>query len=64
MNPEEALTVFQELGAQAMCPMHYGTFPLGREPIDEPAQRLIAGARSRGLSDRVHVLDEGAPAYF
>ena len=64
MNPEEALTAFQELRAGAMCPMHYGTFPLGKEPIGEPAQRLVAGARELGLTDRVHLLNEGTPAHF
>jgi len=40
MNPEEAVTAFQQLGAETMVPMHYGTFPLGGEPIHEPVERL------------------------
>ena len=59
MNPEEALQAFIELGAGFMIPMHYRTFPLGNEPIDEPEQRLIAEAKRLGIEDRVIILDEG-----
>ncbi|MCB1099703.1 MAG: MBL fold metallo-hydrolase [Verrucomicrobiae bacterium] len=64
MNPEEALRAFEELGALHMCPMHYGTFPLGREPMHEPVLRLEQGALERGLAERVRVLIEGQPAHF
>ena len=43
-SPEEAVRGFVELGAEQMVPMHYGTFRLGREPMDEPLQRLYAEA--------------------
>ena len=39
--------------------MHYGTFRLGREPMEEPVQRLEAEARRVGVSERVRVLAEG-----
>ena len=64
MNPEEALTAFEELGARLMVPMHYGTFPLGSEPMHEPLERLRIAASRRGLTERVHVLDEGFPRVF
>lgn len=58
-SPEEALRGFVEVGAKWMVPMHYGTFRLGREPMDEPVKRLRAEARRRGLEDKVQVLEEG-----
>lgn len=58
-SPEEALRAFLELGADAMVAMHFGTFRLGREPMDEPPLRLLAEARRLGIEDRVHVLPEG-----
>jgi L-ascorbate metabolism protein UlaG (beta-lactamase superfamily) len=64
MNPEEALDAFDMLGARHMIPMHYGTFPLGGEPIHEPAQRLEKATTERGLEDRVLILPEGQPAVF
>ncbi len=58
-SPEEALQAFVDLGAEQMVPMHFGTFPLGREPMSEPPIRLLAEAERRGIRDRVHVLAEG-----
>lgn len=59
MDPEQALEAFAQVGARRMVPMHYATFPLGTEPMDEPLRRLHAAAADRGLSHRVDVLSEG-----
>lgn len=58
-SPEEALRGFLDLGARWMIPMHFGTFPLGREPMDEPPMRLMAEARRLGVESKVRILDEG-----
>lgn len=58
-SPEEAVRGFVEVGARWMVPMHYGTFRLGREPMDEPLNRLHAEAVRLGIGDRVRVLEEG-----
>lgn len=58
-SPEEAICGFVEVGAQWMVPMHYGTFRLGREPMDEPVTRLEAEAERLYIKDRVKVLEEG-----
>jgi L-ascorbate metabolism protein UlaG (beta-lactamase superfamily) len=58
-SPEEAVRGFLEVGARWMIPMHYGTFRLGREPMDEPLKRLRAEAGRLGIGSRVKVLDEG-----
>jgi L-ascorbate metabolism protein UlaG (beta-lactamase superfamily) len=58
-SPEEAVRAFVDLGAGHMIPMHYGTFRLGREPMDEPLQRLDAEAVRLGIEDQVKVLEEG-----
>jgi hypothetical protein len=39
--------------------MHYNTFRLGREPMDEPLPRLLKAAESAGVEERVHPLAEG-----
>ena len=64
MNPEEALQAFQELKANVLIPMHYGTFPLSYEPLEEPPQRLLAGAAKRGIADQVRILREGETVVF
>jgi L-ascorbate metabolism protein UlaG (beta-lactamase superfamily) len=64
MNPEEALDAFEDLGAQMMIPMHYGTFALSNEHPDEPLERLLAEADRRGLLDRVIVAHPGEGVEF
>jgi L-ascorbate metabolism protein UlaG (beta-lactamase superfamily) len=58
-SPEEAVRAFLELGADQMVPMHYGTFRLGREPMDEPLQRLKAEATRIGMNGKLKILEEG-----
>ena len=58
-SPEEALRAFVDLRAQVMVPMHYNTFRLGREPMDEPLPRLIKAAEKAGVRQGVVALAEG-----
>lgn len=58
-SPEEAVRAFVEVGAQKMVPMHYGTFRLGREPMEEPIQRLAAEADRLGIKRQIKILAEG-----
>ncbi len=44
--------------------MHYGTFRLSHEPMDEPLQLLDQEARAAGIQDRVLVLSEGVTQIF
>ena len=59
-SPEEALRAFIDLKADVMIPMHYGTFRLGREPMDEPLPRLLNAAVHAGLAAAIEPLQEGA----
>src|SRR5882762_2437598 len=55
-TPEESLQVFDDVRGRRFVAMHWGTFDLAEEPLDEPPQRLLAEARRRGLDpDRVWV---------
>ncbi|HKT25500.1 MAG TPA: MBL fold metallo-hydrolase [Terriglobales bacterium] len=63
-SPEDALQAFLDLKAKKMIPMHYGTFRLSYEPMEEPLQRLRAAAAAAGVSDRVLVLEEGKTRIF
>lgn len=63
-SPEDAVRAFQALGADTMIPMHFGTFRLGREPMEEPPVRLRAEAERLGITDRVRLLAEGETAIF
>ncbi|WP_229668977.1 MBL fold metallo-hydrolase [Edaphobacter acidisoli] len=58
-SPEDALRGFVEMDAERMVPMHFGTFQLGREPMDEPVKRLLEEAKRLGISQKIKVLEEG-----
>jgi L-ascorbate metabolism protein UlaG (beta-lactamase superfamily) len=53
MNPDEALRAFADLGARRVVAMHWGTFKLTDEPLDEPPELFRKGAEARGWSDEV-----------
>jgi L-ascorbate metabolism protein UlaG (beta-lactamase superfamily) len=63
-NPADATRAFLDLNARWMVPMHYGTFRLSHEPVDEPLQLLEKEARAAGISNRVVVLEEGVTRFF
>lgn len=59
-TPEEALQIFADVRGRQFVPIHWGTFDLAEEALDEPPRRLEADARRRGLGpDRVWVLKHG-----
>jgi L-ascorbate metabolism protein UlaG (beta-lactamase superfamily) len=64
MNPEEAIRAFQELGAQKLIPMHYGSFRLSYEPVHEPPERLLVEAARLSLDEKVCIMREGQPLVF
>jgi L-ascorbate metabolism protein UlaG (beta-lactamase superfamily) len=51
VNPEEAMAIFEGLNPVRALGVHWGTFQLTFEPIDQPWQRLAALRRARGLAD-------------
>ncbi len=63
-NPADATRAFLDLNARWMIPMHYGTFRLSHEPMDEPLQLLEKEAAAAGVRDRVLVLQEGVTQFF
>lgn len=64
-TPEEALRVFTDVRARTFVAMHWGTFDLSDEPLDEPPRRLRATAHAMNLPDeRVWVLAHGETRGF
>jgi L-ascorbate metabolism protein UlaG (beta-lactamase superfamily) len=63
-DPGDATRAFLDLNARWMVPMHYGTFRLSHEPMEEPLQLLEKEAEDAGVKDRVLVLEEGVTQFF
>jgi N-acyl-phosphatidylethanolamine-hydrolysing phospholipase D len=60
VNPEEAVQVALDVRAARAVGMHFGTFDLTDEPLDEPPARFQAAAAERGLAaDAAWILDIG-----
>jgi L-ascorbate metabolism protein UlaG (beta-lactamase superfamily) len=63
-SPGDATRAFLDLNSRWMVPMHYGTFRLSHEPMDEPLQLLEKEVKAAGIEDRVFVLEEGVTRFF
>jgi L-ascorbate metabolism protein UlaG (beta-lactamase superfamily) len=63
LDPEEAMRVFEILNPTQALGMHWGTFQLTWEPIDEPRQRLAALSRARGLAPGRFVTTEAGQGF-
>lgn len=43
-NPEQVWRMFRETKARYLIPIHWGTFRLSKEPMEEPMRRLLTAA--------------------
>lgn len=59
LDPADAVEAFRMLGARHMIPIHWGSFRMALEPVDEPAAALRRIVDSGPIGDRVHVLGNG-----
>lgn len=64
MNPEDALRAFLDLRAAYLVPIHWGTFVLSYEPVEEPPRWIRELAHEAGLDDRLALLDHGEGRVF
>ncbi len=59
-TPEEAIQALEDVRGLRLVPIHWGTFDLADEPIEEPPVRLQAEVRRRGLEpERLMLLRHG-----
>ncbi|MEK7362686.1 MAG: MBL fold metallo-hydrolase, partial [candidate division NC10 bacterium] len=59
-TPEEALQLFEDVRGRRFLGIHWGTFDLAEEPIEEPPRRVEAEAVRRGIDPgRLFLLKHG-----
>ena len=60
MNPEEAVKVFEDLQAKYGVAIHWGTFKLTTERMDEPPERLLRSLKDQRIPyDKFRALSHG-----
>lgn len=60
MTPEQALECFERLGAQRMLSIHWGTYKLSDEALDDPPRRLAEALTSKPYAEQVHTVPQGS----
>jgi L-ascorbate metabolism protein UlaG (beta-lactamase superfamily) len=61
-TPEQAWEMFLDTGARWLVPIHWDTFVLSHEPVDEPINRLLIAAGAE--KDRIVLKEHGAVFQF
>lgn len=51
VSPDEAVRIHRELRVRRSVGMHWGTFPMGQERIDQAPRDLAAARRAQGVAD-------------
>lgn len=51
VSPEEAVQIHKDLGIKRSIGMHWGTFPMGEERLDQPIEDLAAAREKLGVKD-------------
>ena len=64
MGPDEAIKAFRDLNSKHLVPMHYGSFKLSFEDMDEPLRWLRELCAQQKITNRLQALSEGVPVVF
>ena len=60
LTPEQAVQAFEDLRGKTLMGVHWGTFDLAEEPLEEPPARMLAEASRRALPpERAWILKLG-----
>ena len=56
INPEEAVAIHREVGSRKSVGIHWGTFSLTDEPLDQPIADLAAARKAQSVDDKSFIL--------
>ena len=56
INPEEAVAIHRQIGSRKSVGIHWGTFSLTDEPLDQPIADLAAARKAQSVDDKSFVL--------
>jgi N-acyl-phosphatidylethanolamine-hydrolysing phospholipase D len=60
VNPEEAVMIHQDINARYSVGIHWGTFIMTDEPVEEPPKRLLVALEKAGISvENFFVMEHG-----
>ena len=60
VNPEEAVLIHQDINSRYSVGIHWGTFLLTDEPVEEPPKRLQAALEKAGIpNEKFFVMEHG-----
>ncbi len=59
MNPAQAVQAFLDLGAKVLVPMHWGTFDISEETLQEPMALFLEEAKKKNLLDKAKIMTIG-----
>lgn len=60
VNPEEAVHIHQDVGSKLSVAMHWGTFRLTLEDLDEPPRKLAEALATQGIApEKFRVMQHG-----
>lgn len=51
VNPEEAVKIYQEIDSRYSVTIHWGSFAMANEPVDEPPKLLEDVLTQKGISN-------------
>lgn len=56
INPAEAVTIHREIGSRKSVGIHWGTFTLTDEPLDQPIADLAAAKKEQSINENSFIL--------
>jgi len=64
LSPNDAINAMEMLEAKNMIPIHWGSFKMAFDGVDEPKEELLKLIEKNNLNGKVHLLENGEKFSF